>query len=105
MMSDEGSGKKSFGGHVAVGLAGIGALFARTVDDCGMLAVKGGSGAFKASASLGDDVARGASRAGSLGGSGLRGGSKLGSLADDGLRAGKYGSLADDGMRAGKYGA
>jgi hypothetical protein len=97
-MSDEGGGgKKSVGGHIAVGLAGIGALFARTADDCGRVALKGG-------AAVSDDAFRGASRVGSLADDGMRSGSKVGSLADDGMRAGKYGSAADDGMRAGKYG-
>lgn len=92
-MSDDGGGKKSFGGHIALGLAGLGALFARTADDCGRVALKGG-------AAVSDDAFRGASRVGSLADDGMRG-SKLGSLADDGMRAGKYGPLADDGMRNG----
>lgn len=98
-MSEESGGKKSVGGHFAVALAGLGALFARTADDCGRVAIKGG-------AAFGDDAIRGASRVGSLADDGLRGGAKLGSLADDGIRSGsKFGSLADDGLRAGKYGA
>ena len=92
-MSDEGTGKKSVGGHIAVALAGIGALFARTADDCGRVAVKG--------AAFSDDAVRGASRAGSLADDGMRSGSKFGSLADDGMRAGKYGPLAEDGMHNG----
>ncbi len=93
-MSDEGREKKSFGGHIAIALAGIGALFARTADDCGRVAIKGG-------AALSDDAARGASRVGSLADDGMRSGSKLGSVADDGMRAGKYGPLAEDGIRNG----
>jgi len=89
-MSDESehesSGKKSIGGHLAVALAGLGALFARTADDCGRVAIKG--------ASLSDDALRGGAKVGALADDGLRGGSKLGSLADDGLRAGKYAPLA-----------
>lgn len=92
-MSDEGSEKKSFGGHIAIALAGIGALFARTADDCGRVAVKG--------AAFSDDAVRGAGRAGTLADDGIRSGNKFGSLADDGMRAGKYGPLADDGMRNG----
>ncbi len=92
-MSDEGSEKKSFGGHVAIALAGIGALFARTADDCGRVAVKG--------AAFSDDAVRGASRVGSLADDGVRSGSKFGSLADDGMRSGKYAPLAEDGMRNG----
>lgn len=80
-MSDEGTGKKSVGGHIAVALAGIGALFARTADDCGRVAIKGG-------AAVSDDAMRGASRVGSLADDGMRSGSKFGSLADDGMRNG-----------------
>lgn len=96
-MSDESehesSGNKSIGGHLAVALAGLGALFARTADDCGRVAIKG--------ASLSDDALRGGAKVGALADDGLRGGSKLGSLADDGLRAGKYAPLAEDGLRNG----
>lgn len=90
---NESSGQKSIGGHLAIALAGIGALFARTADDCGRVAVKG--------ASLSDDALRGGAKVGALADDGLRGGSKLGSLADDGLRAGKYAPLAEDGLRNG----
>ena len=93
-MSNEGGEKKSIAGHVAIGLAGIGALFARTADDCGRVAIKGG-------AAVSDDALRGASRVGSLADDGVRSGSKLGSVADDGMRMGKVGPLADDGMRGG----
>jgi hypothetical protein len=96
-MSDESGGKKSVGGHIAVALAGIGALFARTVDDCGRVALKGG-------AVMSENAARNAGRVGSLADDGLRTGGKLGSLAEDGARAAKYGPLAEDGMRAAKYG-
>ncbi|HRI64368.1 MAG TPA: hypothetical protein PK156_09015 [Polyangium sp.] len=95
-MSDESGGKKSAGGHIAVALAGIGALFARTVDDCGRVAIKGG-------AAMSDDALRCAGRVGSLADDGLRGGAKLGTAADDGLRAGKVGIVADDGLRNGVH--
>jgi hypothetical protein len=93
-MGDDGSEKKSIGGHIAIALAAIGALFARTADDCGRVAIKGG-------AAFSDDAVRGAGRVGSLADDGVRSGSKLGSLADDGMHAGKYGPLAEDGMRNG----
>lgn len=99
-MSDESGEKKSPGGHIAIALAGLGALFARTADDCGRIAAKSGS-AFKASASLGDDAVRAGSKVGSLADDAARAG-KYGALAEDGARAGKYGSLADDGLRNGK---
>lgn len=106
-MSDESGEKKSFGGHLAVALAGIGALFARTADDCGRVAIKGG-------AAVSDDAFRGAGKVGSLADDGLRGG-KVGAFGDDamrtgngfgdptknGLRAGAYGSMADDSLRGG----
>jgi len=98
-MSDESGEKKSFGGHVAVALAGIGALFARTADDCGRVAIKGG-------AAMSDDAIRGAGKVGSLADDGLRGGGKMGAFGDDAMRSGKgLGQVGNDGLRTGKYGA
>lgn len=90
----ESTGKTSVGGHIAIALAGIGALFARTADDCGRVAIKTG-------AAVSDDALRGGSKLGSLADDGLRGGSKVGSLADDGMRAGKFAPLAEDGLHNG----
>lgn len=96
-MSDESGEKKSFGGHLAVALAGIGALFARTADDCGRVAIKG--------AAVTDDALRGAGKVGSFADDGLRGGGKMGSLGDDALRTGKgFGDPTKNGLRAGAYG-
>lgn len=97
-MSDDSGEKKSIGGHLAVALAGIGALFARTADDCGRVAIKGG-------AAMSDDAIRGASKVGSFADDGLRGGGKMGSLGDDALRTGKgFGDPTKNGLRAGAYG-